>query len=336
MALPENFEPAVRDPKKLRRTALILVAVMIVGGWLVMKAYTKWASERVGDDRPSIIHRIQPERSLRVVRQDGEIADLMDLRGKVFAIHVVDLEQLERSRLSLDALKKSAMTYAEEDKFRIVTLVLNPWPADTLLEKLNETATQSLQVGVPVQGGAFGLSINAFGFELFKERKIGLAYARKMSDKLRVGLQLNYESLAFGDVYGNSYTMTFEGGFQYSLNDQFVLAGHVVNPNKSKYRGAPELAGPSELRGGVRYLFSDNIFVVGEARKNSEEDVRLLFGTEFQVVDFLIVRLGVSTEPTLMSFGLGFNYRAFHFALSSDYHNELGITPTFALRYVRS
>ena len=201
---------------------------------------------------------------------------------------------------------------------------------------LNETATQSLQVGVPVQGGAFGLSINAFGFELFKERKIGLAYARKMSDKLRVGLQLNYESLAFGDVYGNSYTMTFEGGFQYSLNDQFVLAGHVVNPNKSKYRGAPELAGPSELRGGVRYLFSDNIFVVGEARKNSEEDVRLLFGTEFQVVDFLIVRLGVSTEPTLMSFGLGFNYRAFHFALSSDYHNELGITPTFALRYVRS
>ncbi len=148
MALPENFEPAVRDPKKLLRTALILVGVMIVGGWFVMRAYTKWASERVADDRPAIIHRIQPERSLRVVRQDGEIADLMDLRGKVFAIHVIDLDQLERSQLSLDALKKISLEYAEEDKFRVVTLILNPGPASGLVKKLEGAAT-TLQVEMP-------------------------------------------------------------------------------------------------------------------------------------------------------------------------------------------
>ena len=140
MALPENFEPAVRDPKKLRNTALILVGVMIVGGWLVMKAYLKWASERQADDRPAIVHRIQPERSLRVVRQDGELADLVDLRGKVFAIHVVDLDQLERSRLSLDALKKVSEEYVDEEKFLVVTLVLNPGPADGLVDKLKGAA----------------------------------------------------------------------------------------------------------------------------------------------------------------------------------------------------
>jgi len=88
MSIPQDLEPAVRDPKKLRRTAWILVGMMILGGWLIFAAYNKWASQRAGDDRPSIVHRIQPERSLRVVRQDGKTADLMDLRGKVFAIHV--------------------------------------------------------------------------------------------------------------------------------------------------------------------------------------------------------------------------------------------------------
>jgi hypothetical protein len=32
MTPPAEFEPAVRDPKKLRRTAWILVAIIIIGG----------------------------------------------------------------------------------------------------------------------------------------------------------------------------------------------------------------------------------------------------------------------------------------------------------------
>ena len=148
MSLPENFEPAVRDPKKLRRTAWILVAIMVIGGWLVFRAYNKWALEQADDDRPSIVHRIQPERSLRVIRQDGETADLMDLRNKVFAIHVMHLDQLEDSRLSLEVLKRTAEAYDGEEDFRVVTLILNPGPADQALERL-KSAAQSMDVSLP-------------------------------------------------------------------------------------------------------------------------------------------------------------------------------------------
>jgi len=148
MSLPENFEPAVRDPKKLRRTAWILVGVMIVGGWLVLRAYNKWTQERAGDDRPSIVHRIQPERSLRVIRQDGETRDLMDLRDNVFAIHVVHLDQPDDSKLSVEVLKRTAEAFADEDDFRIVTLVLDAGPAEGVLERL-KTAAASMEVALP-------------------------------------------------------------------------------------------------------------------------------------------------------------------------------------------
>lgn len=148
MPLPENFEPAERDPKKLRRTAWILVAIMVVGGWLVMKAYNNYVAERAKDDRPSIIHRIQPERSLRVVRQDGETVDLMDLRDKVFAIHVVHTEQMEESSRSIDILKRAAETFSQEEDFRIVTLILNPGPPDQALKQLKQAAS-AMEVELP-------------------------------------------------------------------------------------------------------------------------------------------------------------------------------------------
>lgn len=148
MSLPEHLEPAVRNPKQLRRTAWILVGLMVVGGWLVLKAYNSYVANRVADDRPAMIHRILPQRSLRVIRQDGEKADLMDLRDKVFAIHVVHLDQLEESRLSLEALKRAAESYVANEDFRIVTLVLNPGPAEKALERLKAAAAE-MKVELP-------------------------------------------------------------------------------------------------------------------------------------------------------------------------------------------
>ena len=53
----EKLEPAVRDPRKLRRTALWLVVIMIASGVGIYAAYLKWAAAQAGDDRPGFIGR---------------------------------------------------------------------------------------------------------------------------------------------------------------------------------------------------------------------------------------------------------------------------------------
>ena len=142
MPLPDpNLEPAVRDPKKLRNTAFILVGIMIVGGWLVLKAYGQWSMKQAKDDRPAVVYRITPERDLRMLRQDGKIVDVVDLRGNVIAVNVMSLRDPQAAELSLAVMKRLAGSRAETKNFNLISLVVDPLPSDKLLPSLTAAAT---------------------------------------------------------------------------------------------------------------------------------------------------------------------------------------------------
>ena len=141
MPLPDpNLEPAIRDPKKLRNTAFILVAIIFLGGWLVLKAYDRWSTQQAPDDRPAMIYRITPERDLRMLRQDGKIVDLVNLRGKVIALNVTSLRDPQAAALSMAVMKRLAETRTNTADFHLVTLVVDPLPSEKLLASLTETA----------------------------------------------------------------------------------------------------------------------------------------------------------------------------------------------------
>ena len=140
MSLPADLEPAVRDPKKLRRTAWILVGIMVAGGWLVLKAYEQWSISKSKDTRPAKIHRIRKERDLRVIRQDGRTVDLFELRGKVWAVQVADLSNPASSARSVAVMQRLAQRYAGTPDFNLVTLAVNPVPAGKIVAALREAA----------------------------------------------------------------------------------------------------------------------------------------------------------------------------------------------------
>lgn len=144
MPLPDpNLEPAIRDPKKLRNTAFILVAIIFLGGWLVLKAYDRWSTQQAPDDRPAMIYRITPERDLRMLRQDGKIVDLVNLRGKVIALNVTSLRDPQAAALSMAVMKRLAETRASTADFNLITLVVDPLPSEKLLASLAETSTMN-------------------------------------------------------------------------------------------------------------------------------------------------------------------------------------------------
>lgn len=142
MPLPDpSLEPAIRDPKKLRNTAFVLVGIMLLGGWLVLKAYEGWSVGQAKDNRPAIIYRITPERDLRMLRQDGKTVDLVELRGKVIAVNVFNLRDPEIAARSMAVMKRLSESRAANPDFHLVSLVIDPLPAEKLLATLTETAT---------------------------------------------------------------------------------------------------------------------------------------------------------------------------------------------------
>lgn len=141
MPLPDpSLEPAVRDPKKLRNTALILVAIMLLGGWLVLTAYENWSRGQAKDDRPAVIYRITPERDLRLLRQDGKIAEVVSLRGNVIAVNVTSLRDPQAAELSTAVMKRLAASRAGNPQFNLITLVVDPLPSEQLQASLAQVS----------------------------------------------------------------------------------------------------------------------------------------------------------------------------------------------------
>lgn len=141
MRLPDpDSEPAIRDPKKLRNTALILCAIMLLGGWLVLKAYEKWSLTQAADDRPAMVYRITPERDLRMLRQDGKTVDLVNLRGQVIAVNVISKRDPQAAARSLAVMKRLAEKRAAVANFSLVSLVIDPIPSAELIPVLTATA----------------------------------------------------------------------------------------------------------------------------------------------------------------------------------------------------
>jgi len=114
---PPDFEPVVPDPRKLRITALVLVAIMIVGGVVILKAYERWTVKSADDERPRFYYRITKERDLRIMRQDGEVVDLWDLHGKVWVVQVASKAQPESGAVSAEVMRRLAAAFADEPDF---------------------------------------------------------------------------------------------------------------------------------------------------------------------------------------------------------------------------
>lgn len=141
-AAPTPLEPAIRDPRKLRRTAWFLIGMMVVGGVMIHFAYQKSSQRQNQDTRPSIVTRIAKEKDLRVLRQDGAQVDLLQNEGKVWVAAAVSASQLETSARTLAVMKRLAGKYAGREDFVLVCLVIDSGDREKLDALLAETATQ--------------------------------------------------------------------------------------------------------------------------------------------------------------------------------------------------
>jgi cytochrome oxidase Cu insertion factor (SCO1/SenC/PrrC family) len=121
----QDLEPAVRDPKKLRLTGIILVVLMLVSGFGILIAYNRSAKRQAGDDRPAL-GQGRLDKNFRVWRQDESEAGLLDLEGDVFVISPVSFEQEEGWKNTRKVLENLKGRYGERDDFHIVMLTVDP------------------------------------------------------------------------------------------------------------------------------------------------------------------------------------------------------------------
>lgn len=177
--------------------------------------------------------------------------------------------------------------------------------------------------------GAFGLSVGYYGFSEYNEQKIGLTYARKLFDKLSVGVQFDYLNTSIAE-YGNKGVVTFEIGLQSKLSNKIHIAAHVFSPATIALTEDDVL--PTIFKLGGAYLPSEKITFLLEVEKDLDYPIQVKSGLEYKVVEALALRVGVATNPSLMSFGVGYRLKSgLAIDVGARVHQVLGVMPAVGL-----
>ena len=139
---------------------------------------------------------------------------------------------------------------------------------------LSELSTKSLVAGIPTNFGVVGVSFSYFGYSLYNNSKVGLAYARSFGDNFSAGLQFNYMSTRLGENYGEKGSMTIEAGVLAQLNKNLSVGAHIFNPTRTRLLEY-EIQQvtlvehiPTIMRFGLNYTFSEKVFVTLETEKD--------------------------------------------------------------------
>jgi len=197
-----------------------------------------------------------------------------------------------------------------------------------------ELSVRGLAIALPVKNaGVFGVSISYFGYSVYNEKKIGLAYSRAFGDKVSAGLQIDYLSTHLAESYGDRHAFTAEAGIQVLLLKNLVIAAHVYNPTRTKLSDYDDERFPTTLKAGLSYTFSEKLIVSAESEKSICEHNIFKAGVEYHIVKPLYLRCGLSTNPGLYSFGFGLRIGKLEVDMASTYHQVLGFSPQVSLTY---
>lgn len=199
---------------------------------------------------------------------------------------------------------------------------------------VNEIQTYTAAAAYPTASGTFGLNLSYYGFEDFNEQRIGLAYARKLFSKFALGVQFDYLNTRITE-YGSKGIFTFEVGILSQLFPELSLGVHVYSPVQIEIVEEENL--PTIFAFGLNYMPSDKVSILAEVEKDIDFEARVKAGVEYQLVDALSLRVGVATNPTSPSFGLGYRLKSgLGIDVAASYHEVLGFTPAISVVFNRN
>jgi hypothetical protein len=187
---------------------------------------------------------------------------------------------------------------------------------------------------LPVKkAGVFAINYNYYGFKLYNESKLGLAYALMLGDRISAGVQLDYIRIAQAENYGNANIFTFEFGLRARIIKELVFGVHIYNPVNVKVSKYGTDRVPVIIKAGLSYSFSDKAVVAVETEKDINQKAQFKVGVEYHLVKPVYLRLGLGTNPFNNSFGIGLEFGNFQADISASRHQVLGFSPQVSMMY---
>ncbi|MDP2303848.1 MAG: hypothetical protein Q8N03_15640 [Ignavibacteria bacterium] len=194
---------------------------------------------------------------------------------------------------------------------------------------INELANGSLAYIEPFQFGSIGLGITTYGFELYRENKLLVTYSYNYLGKYYFGIGINYHSVSI-DKYGSDNAFYLNAGALVYLTEKLRWGFSATNLNRATW-GEENDQIPVTFQTGFSYDIIDDIALNLALEKELTYNASFKAGIDYRIMEYISIRSGITTEPSMYSGGVGIHYSLFQFDYAVTNHQELGFTHQFGL-----
>lgn len=232
-----------------------------------------------------------------------------------YSIHHADVFSFSANQASLAQLTGAAAGVYSERRFSLAAL-----------NNYNAAAA------VITSSGNFGLTAGYHGFSDYNETRMGLAYARKLGNRVDVGVQFNYNGIRIAG-YGNASAISFEAGTILHISETLHAGIHVNNPVGGKFGKEQREKLPAVYTTGLGYEVSEKFFMSMEIVKEEDQPVTVNAGIQYTFLSVLLARAGISAATSSAWFGIGLLLKRFRVDVAAGHHPQLGFTPGLLLLF---
>lgn len=195
---------------------------------------------------------------------------------------------------------------------------------------MKELSTKSIAGLFPVYHGVMAVSMQYYGYSMYREMTTSLVYGIRLTQKIVTGVQLQYINVAYGEGYGSRNHLTFGIGLQYNLTENMNLGVYIYNPVKERLG----IDVPFIFKMGMAYSFSKQLLTTLETEKNSFLPIwNLRAGIDYKPNKSFSFQTGLELVKEVFSFGFGYRWKNCMIHLSSLVNEQIGLSPQISVIY---
>ncbi len=196
---------------------------------------------------------------------------------------------------------------------------------------LPELRTAAVAAAMPVRFGTFGLNVERFGFDLYREIGLGIAFARKIDECISTGLVANIQNISI-DRYGSTSRLTLDIGMLVYILPRTTLGCDLKNIARATI-GRNDERLPQLLSAGAGWNPVHSLLLALEVEKDIRYPASIKFGIEQRLIAALRIRGGIANNPDKYSIGLAVRCAPVEFSYAGYSHIDLGWTHQIELSF---
>ncbi|UXP30935.1 hypothetical protein N6H18_11290 [Reichenbachiella agarivorans] len=175
---------------------------------------------------------------------------------------------------------------------------------------------------LPIWNGVFGVGVFRYGGDLLNEQRAHMGYSHRLGI-VSLGLNLGYYQLNIENG-GSTGNLMIDFGGRAELTKHLYFGAHVSNINQAKLSKQTGELVPTYMKTGLSYRPNSDLMLNTEVEKNLDDPLSFKIGMEYQIIEWVALRLGFKTEPFISNFGIGLNPKNLSIDYAYSIHPDLG------------